>query len=332
MFGTLLGGLPRPVGADGVAIVEDDAAVVIALDAQATAGLGPLTDGRLRWRGSFDPIARLDGVEADAAGIHLARMPRWLAPLTVDAWRFAADQAGGFVTQALPGPYTLGRRFGAADPGAASDAFADALGREIRALGDAGCALIVVEELDAHLVGGDEIERARFAAAHTRLLRGLDGLHLSLSIVGGSADGAGIGTILAAPYASLAVDLIAGPDNWRLVTATPGDRGIVCGAVSPIVPPDEGPELLVWAAAYAAASSGRGPDRVGLGTAGGLEQRTWADAVALMGSLGRAARLAGRPFAEIAPELAPAALDLRSAALGRYVPPGRPKPRPERPR
>ena len=43
------------------------------------------------------------------------------------------------------------------------------------------------------------------------------GTHLSLAITGGNADEAGIETILAAPYASLAVDLIAGPDNWRLV-------------------------------------------------------------------------------------------------------------------
>ena len=36
-------------------------------------------------------------------------------------------------------------------------------------------------------------------------------------MTGGNADGAGVETLLAAPYASLAVDLIDGPDNWRLV-------------------------------------------------------------------------------------------------------------------
>jgi methionine synthase II (cobalamin-independent) len=327
MFGTLLGGLPRPVGPDGVPIVDDDAAVVMALEAQTTAGLEPLTDGRLRWRGPFDSISGLDGMAPGPAGMRLVAAPRWQSPLTVSAWRFAIEHTDGFVTQALPGPYTLGRRLGASNPGAAANAFADALGREIRALADAGCALVTIEERDAHLIGEDPVERARFVEAHTRLLAGLDGIHVSLSIVGGSADGAGIATILAAPYASLAVDLIAGPDNWRLVTATPGDRGIVCGALAPTAPRDEGPELLLWAAAYAASSSSRGRDRVGLGTAGGLEGRTWADAVALMSGLGKAARLAERPLAEVAPHLAPGALDLRSAALGRYIPPGRPKRR-----
>jgi methionine synthase II (cobalamin-independent) len=316
MFGTLLGGLPRPIGTDGLPIVDDDAAVVAVLDAQAAAGLEPLTDGRLS---SGDPLALF-------AGSGIGRPP-WRAPRSVDAWRFASAHADRLVKQALPGPYTLGRRLGATGPRTAANVFADALRREILALADAGCAFVEIEERDAHLIGDDEVERARFAEAHIRLLDGLDGVHVSLSLVGGNADRADITTILAAPYASLAVDLIAGPDNWRLVRAIPGDRGIVCGALAASAPIDEGPELLLWAAAYASASAGRGRVRVGLGTAGGLEGRTWPDVVALMAGLGNAARLAERPLGEVAPELAPQALDLRSAALGTYVPPGRPKRR-----
>ena len=47
------------------------------------------------------------------------------------------------------------------------------------------------------------------------------GTHLSLAMAGEAADAAGVETVLAAPYASLALDLIAGPDNWNLVARAP---------------------------------------------------------------------------------------------------------------
>ena len=336
MFGTLLGGLPRPLEADGRAIEDDDAAVVAVIEAQAKAGLEPLTDGRLRWHGPLGAIAGLDGVVVRTmAGSELpelerASLPSWRRPLTVAAWQFARDLGAGFVKQALPGPYTLGRRLGEGDRDGVTAAFADALHREIDALADAGCGFVEIEEADAHLVGTDEVERRRFRDAHERLLRGITGAHLSLSIVGGNADTAGIATILGAPYASLAVDLIEGPDNWRLVTATPGDRGIVCGAVSTLDSLGEGPELLLWAAAYAASTNARGRDRVGIGTAGGLEGRSWSEALRAMTRLGSAAGLSRRPGREVAEAIDPRALDLRSAALGRYMPPDRSRRRQHR--
>lgn len=254
MFATLLGGLPRPLDHSGETIANDDSAVVALIEAQTEAGLEPLTDGRLRTRGPLGVIGTLDGVATGPAGLRLTALPRWTGPLTVEAWRFAAGQAAGLVKQALPGPYTLGRRLGPDDVDAATAAFATALRSEIVALADAGCALVEIEERDAHLIGTDPEERHRFADAHRRLLDGIDGVHLSLAIVGGNADSAGIETILAAPYSSLAVDLIDGPDNWRLVTQTPGDRGVVCGALSTRTPSDDSLELLHWAASYAAAS------------------------------------------------------------------------------
>ncbi len=321
MFGTLLGALPRPTGPDGAQLIDDDAAVVVALDAQAAAGLGPLTDGRLRAAGFAGALARLDGLTFDAAGLRLTADPGWRVPLTVEAWRFAAEHAEGIVKQALPGPYTLGRRLGTENADVVTAAFAVAIRSEILALAEAGCAFVEIEEPDAHRIATDPDERARFARAHEQLLRGIDGLHVSLAIVGGAADTAGVETILAAPYRSLAVDLIDGPDNWRLVRAVPGDRGIVCGALSTRSGSDDGPETLIWAAAYAASASGRGLDRVGLATAGSLEELSWAVAVRKMERLGDAAGLASRPLSEAAPHLDPRSLDIRSAALGRYSPP-----------
>jgi methionine synthase II (cobalamin-independent) len=296
MFATLLGGLPRPpLGADAPlgALVE------AAVRAQEAAGLDPITDG---------------GFGADER------------PL--DAWLATARLTDRAVKQAVLGPFSYG--WSLVDPvgdrKVATLARADALNAELRALAAAGCPLIEVHEPAATVIGADEGRRALFGDAHRRLLDGLGDTHVSLAITGGNADTAGIETILAAPYASLAVDLIAGPDNWHLVTATPGDRGIVCGALSPAADAADEPEVLLWALAYAASTGGRGRSRVGLATASSLDGLSWEAALRKLGTLGDAARLADLPPDEAAQELDPRAIDIRSAALGRVEP-----PRPRRP-
>lgn len=267
---------------------------------------------------------------ADDAGVMADALPGWTAPLSVDAFRFAARATTRLVKQALPGPYSLGWRAGPVDDSgdtprreALTMAFALALRSEVLALAEAGCPFVEIEERDASLIGEDESERRLFREAHLALLDGVAGVHLSLAIVGGSADGAGVETILAAPYPSLAVDLIDGPDNWRLVRDVPGDRGIVAGAMSPRHPSDDGPELLLWAAGYAASSNGRGPERVGLATAGSLAGLSWELADRKLRRLGEAAGLASMPASEAAPHLDPRAIDIRSAAAGLFVPPPR---------
>ncbi len=280
MFVTLLGGLPRPSPAEGASL---DALVEAAVRAQESAGLDPITDGALY--GEDRPV---------------------------DAWRATAALTDRAVKQAITGPYTAGR---AGD----SDVLgrARALNTVLRELAAAGCPLIEVHEPAATSIGDDPAERELFGAAHRILLDGVRGTHLSLAITGGNADRAGIATILAAPYASLAVDLITGPDNWRLVVATPGDRGIVCGALAATAGSDDGPEILLWAAGYAASTGGRGPERVGLATASSLADLSWPDAVRKMERLGEAARLASLPVAERMRQLDPRAVSKRSAALGR---------------
>ena len=119
------------------------------------------------------------------------------------------------------------------------------------------------------------------------------------------------------------MDVVNGPDNWRLVRDVPGDRGIVVGALSPHHPSDDGPELLLWAAGYAASSNGRGRDRVGLATAGSLAGLSWEIAERKLKRLGEAVRLASMPAPVAAAQLDPRAVDIRSAATGRYVPPHR---------
>jgi methionine synthase II (cobalamin-independent) len=308
MFGTLLGGLPSPSGS------AETEAVEAAVRAQESAGLEPITDGRLRPASPF--------------AIDAATWAGWQAPLTVEAWRATAALTDRAVKQALPGPYSLTRALARSVRARerAALAAADGLHAEVMALAAAGCPLIEIEETAAHLIGDDETERQIYVAAHRRLTEAVEGTHLSLSIVSGSAWAAGASTILDAPYASLAVDLVAGPDNWRLVAVTPGDRGIVAGVVSPGPGGDDGPEVLLWAANYAASTGGRGLARVGLGTAGSLATLTWDAALVKLERLGRAVRIASMPPGEAqAAELDPRSINARSAALGRPVP-SRPRP------
>jgi methionine synthase II (cobalamin-independent) len=308
MFATILGGLPRPpLSADA----SPDDLVQVAVRAQEASGLEPLTDGRLRWRSLDEPF-----------------LGEGARPL--EAWRAAAGMTERAVKQALPGPYSLARRL---EPSSIARAaltlrLADAIRAEVIALSDAGCPLVEIEESEAHAIGSDAAERALFRDAHLALTHGIAGMHLSLAIVGPSADAAGIETILAAPYASLAVDLIAGPDNWRLVSATPSERGIVAGAMSASEAADESPELILFAARYAASTQGRGPQRVGVAIAPGLEGLIWASAVRKLERLAAAARVAAmKPGPELAEAIDPRAIDIRSAAAGR-----REKPPPRRPR
>ena len=324
MFATLLGGLPRPDAAEGSPIE----AVVLA---QEEAGLEPITDGRLGDPGFELLAAALAGSVSAASG-----------PLAVDRWRIASRLTDRAVKQALPGPYSLGRRRAGAT-GRASErarrlvgsakrdmhererrtmAYADALRREVEELVAAGCPLVEIEETEAHHVGNHEGERSLFRDAHQRLVEGVSGTHLSLSIVGGSAAEAGIETILAAPYASLAVDLVAGPDNWNLVVRLPGDRGVVAGAMTDDEASDQPRELLLWAAHYAASTGGRGIARVGLGSAGSFASLSWTAAVRKMQRLGEAARLAALPPSEeLMRSIRPAAISARRAALGPDAPP-----------
>lgn len=284
VFATLLGGLPAPDIAKGDP-------VEFAVRAQEEAGLEPITDGRL-------------GLVDDP----------------VDAWRRAAGLTTRAVKQALPGPYSAGWADGdgtsAADRRSRTLSAADALRAQVAALAAAGCPLIEIEETEAHRIGDDPAERALFRDAHERVTDAIARTHLSLSLTGRAADAAGVETILAAPYASLAVDLIAGPDNWNLVTRAPRDRGIVVGALS-AGSPEEPKEVLLWGAHYAASTAGRGIDRVGLGSAGSWAHLSWAEAERRMRALGEVARLASMPPSEeLRRNLDPRAVSARRAALG----------------
>jgi methionine synthase II (cobalamin-independent) len=324
MFATLAGGYPatetpgrRQVPRSGDAA---DALIRDAIGDQVGAGLGLVTDGGIHWA---DPLDALGGRLGGRRG-----RPTWMEPLTVPAWLAATAIAGSVpVKQCLPGPYSLGVRFATDDERRPSLtlAYAEALAVELEALDAAGCPFIQIDEDAAVGIGPDEAERALFREAQRRLLAvlvaGPDRPHLSLAISGGNADPAGPETILAPGYDSYLFDLLAGPDNWRLVTRVPSDRGVVLGVVDARRPAPDDREIVVWAVGHAAASAGRGEARVGIAPSGSLAGLSRTIARAKIGLLGEVVGLIERRHEEaIAAALDPRAVDPRSAALGRWTP------------
>jgi hypothetical protein len=291
MFATLVGGLPTPpdVGPSDAETVRHRQ-----LAAQAEAGIELVSTGAARAASSVEAC--------------------------VDDWRRSATVAAGLGVAAkasLVGPFT-------AAAGAPDDQTVDHTAAVVVGLASAGCPFVEIHEPAATTIGSDLTAQARFRAAHDRLAakvgREVDA-HLCLAIVGGNADAAGAGTVLVPGYQSYLFDLILGPDNWRLVAVAPPGAGIVLGALDHRPGVYEVPETLVWAAHYAASTAGRGMERVGLSSAGALDELGWDKAVERLAVLGKGARLAAMPRGEeLARSLDPRALDIRSAALGRYAP------------
>lgn len=342
MFATLAGGYPggSPTPPADRATPDRDALVREVLVEQLAAGLELLTDGLVRWDDPLEPIVRgLDGIEPDPSGerrFRVASLPAWRGPITVDAWRFAAaaPEAGGRPVKAcLVGPYTLGWLARADPEGIGREqltlALAEALNAELRALAEAGAPVVQVDEDALTRIGpADDAERSLFRDAARRLTDGVGG-HLALAVTGGNADAVGPPALFDLPFASYLFDLVAGPDNWRLITQAPRERGIVCGVADARRADDDHLELMVWAAHYAASTAGRGLERVGLATSGSLAHLSRERARAKIERLAEAARIAALgSWQESVKELDPRASDIRSAAFGRYAPPRPPRRRP----
>ena len=348
MFATLAGAYPRTplpgqpfrlraaygrlergeIDAAGFRAVQDDLVREL-LDEQAEAGLELLTDGQVRWDDPLSPLAQgLDGFEI--TGLlrwfdtntyfrqpRALRPPTWPGPITLEDWRFAASATQVPVKQCLVGPYTLGRLADAGDVGreTLTLALAEALHQELRALLEADVPVVQVDEYALTMIGqDDDAERRLFAEAMRRLTEGLGDVgHLSLAVTMGSAEHVGAATLFEPPFRSYLFDLIAGPDNWRLVADAPGERGIVCGVADARSTRRDELEVMVWAAHYAASTKGRGLERVGLAPSTGLEYLPRDRAKAKMELLGRAVRhAAGAPDELVRAAPAPAGLEGRS--------------------
>jgi hypothetical protein len=294
MFSTLLGALPvdpsRPAagGDDAEARLNDVAALY-------AAGLDLVSDGS----GPADPDQPIE--------------------TTIARWQAAAAAGAVPAKAVLLGPFSSAR-----STGAAAEETADRIRATVIALAAAGCPLVEIAEPDALAIATDPAAAATFAAAHRRIVDGTEGIHASLALTGGNHDGTPPAVLFDPAYASYAFDLIAGPDNWRLIVQAPGDRGIVCGAIDLARGADETREILVWAAHYAASTNGRGLARVGLANAPitpGAPTPARSDVLRKLAVVAEASRIAAvESGEEMASLLDPRAIDIRSAALGRFAP------------
>lgn len=311
VFATVLGPYPRPTDPEAT---EDDVLQLVLRD-QLDAGLGMVADGQVR------------SIMSGRASSSLGEI--------VDAWRRADATIRDLTTELEPGiqpplvkacvigPYSAvrgGSKATAAERARATFRAAESVHSLVEALFEAGAPVVQIAEDElTHVAATDHDEIALAAGALRRATQDLSG-HISLSVAGGNADACGAALFFDLSVASYAFDLIHGPDNWRLITQAPRDRGIVCGVADARTAGPDAEAVLIWAARYAASSNGRGLERVGLAPSAGLEHLPREAARAKLEALAEAARKAGLPAAELAKQIDPRAIDARSGALGKYDP------------
>src|SRR5256886_1410689 len=221
---------------------------------------------------------------------------------------FAGGQTDLPVKQTMVGPSSLAA-LAETDPKGRADLavqLGEALNLEILALAAAGCPMVEIDEPITLQIGEDIAEFRAFRAANERLFAGLesdDGPHLSLGLWGGQIDPAGYEDLIALPYRSYLVDVLAGPSAWRFLDAVPPARGIIVGSADARTARLDETEVHVWAMAWAA-QEGRGSDRVGCSPNGslGLIGRHFAHRKCLR--LGEAVRIGSMgPLQEVAEAL-----------------------------
>jgi hypothetical protein len=302
VFATIIGPYPD------IGVATEQARLEGVLRDQLTAGLGMLTDGRVRTCDE-GPGPAIDAWRtADSVGHHLAAAEGLEPPL---------------IKACLVGPWTTGR----GDPTAVRTA-ADRLVPIIEGLFEAGAPVVQVTEPAIGAIDGTD------TSAITLLSDVLERLatpfavpdhHLSLALAGAAPTAVPAERLLVG-FASYLFDVIAAPDDWRVCRRVPAEAGLIVGVVDARAARAGASEVGVWGARYAASMGGRGPARTGICPGAGLESLDRAAVRALLAFTADVARKADLPDSQLMQELDPAAIDARSAALGRA------EPRPRRPR
>ena len=290
----------------GLAIVADPVHHPDRL-ARIVRGLGGTT--------SSDTIVLADG--DSVAAPRFGDTVEWRAPILVEEWLRADAATDQQVKQVLPGPYTIASL--AHGVGRARDrlalALGEALNNEARALLEAGCPIVQIDEGAITGIGDDSREWSVVAETQRRLTAGLHDAHLSLGLYGGTVHPAGFDAIFDSPFRSYLVDGLAGPDVWRFVFAAPSDRGVIIGAADAHEPVRDETEVMVWAMAWAA-EGGRGHERVGLAPNGSLTSVGRHMARRKIERMGEAVRIGSMgPLASVAVSLDPDPLHSRMPAL-----------------
>jgi methionine synthase II (cobalamin-independent) len=249
----------------------------------------------------------------------------WHGPLLVRDWTFANDHSDVYIKQPIVGPYTIA---GLAEPTSATRRrtlalqLAEAMNAEIRALRDATCALVEIDEPAILHVGDDAHELETFRLAQRRLVQDLEDpteIHLSLALWGNAFDPALDAICTDLPFSSYLVDVLAGPTAWRFIARIPPERGVITAAGDAHTEDLDLHEVLVWSMAWAA-EGGRGPERVGLAPNGSLCFVSRHYAHRKLGRLGEALNLAKMgPLADVAVALDEHPLESRLRGVRRMA-------------
>ena len=265
---------------------------------QELAGLSMVSDGHVRWPGGLEALA--DGLIAGS-----------ITPAdVVAAWKVVAGATDLASKQVLPGPYSTShsRARDARERRHIAAQLREALIATIGALAAAGCEAIQVDEPSVADIGADVAAWRPFADELAPVGAAVpEGVHRSLSLGGGAAHPRGHALLADLPFQSYLIDVLAGPDAWRLIASLPEDRGIICGALDIHNDrPRDDPEMMLWAATLAAESNGRGTARVGISPNGDLGHLTRFVAKRKIERMGLAVHLSGYgPLSDVARALQP---------------------------
>jgi len=236
------------------AAVEDLMRQMIA--EQEHAGIDLVTHGHPGWEDILTPFARhIGGFEIGGLlrwfdnnvyyrrPVSVGRI-EWRGPSSVDAFRFAASVASHGVKPVIPGPITLARLsideyYG--DHEKFVLAIARVLAQEAFELEAAGAEIIQIDE-PALLDAPEDLSLAREAIG---IVTGdLRSAKTVLATYFGDAKRLGA-ELFALPVDGVALDFVAGPENWELVADIPEDKILQAGIVDARNTRLEGVDLIV---------------------------------------------------------------------------------------
>jgi 5-methyltetrahydropteroyltriglutamate--homocysteine methyltransferase len=221
--------------------VEDEVTVEV-LNEQIGAGLDLITDGKIRWEDEQTYLVRgLSGIRIGGLIRYFDtntyyRQPivdgtiKWLEPITVRDYQFAAQHASKPVKPALTGPYTLAKL--ASNPSSQPfetvlNALTEVLNAEARALEAAGAPLI---QFDEPAIVKNKCDWDLFAAVMRRLTQGLK-VKTALYTYFGDLDGL-YPQILDLPFNVIGLDFVQGAKNWDVVPRAPFSKELGFGIVN----------------------------------------------------------------------------------------------------
>ncbi len=228
------------MSSEELARVQDEVTIEVVQE-QVEAGLDVVTDGQVRWDDDQTYVPRkLAGIEIGGLQRYLDtntyyRQPevvgplKWLEPVLVRDFHFAAEHSEKPLKVIVPGPYTLAalsvdKHYGSREK--LTLAFADELRNEVQALADAGAKMIQIND---PVIVFHKDDAALFCRAISRMVEGV-GAEIGVYTWFGSVAGI-LPQLLDLPVQVLGLDFVWGPDNWDALKDVRFDKKLGLGIV-----------------------------------------------------------------------------------------------------